>query len=312
MSILESESVDFLTVCPRDSQYMDNNVAPARLRVIQDGGVNSVPDVDIIVNDLASGRKHFQNNSGKGDTFKVNVLINTEDTVVLTKSFDDDSWEDALGGDYDYEYLYTTVSGGKGVAESSTVVVGGRVNLLTALDYWMRTATPLNIVTRAVDVPNGVYLIIGNSSRKQTHENFTEWELEFMKYDEINTTTFVSTSTGVTKAIAKYEKAKKKKAAAKKKTTTAKSKTSTKDKLKKCKLSNLKYSKTKKVVTCVKYLQKVLNSKVKSNLIVDGWYGSSTKAAVKKFQTNNKKYNLKTDGNVDKKTLNCLCGSCKK
>lgn len=292
---------------------MDNNVAPARLRVIQDGGVNSVPDVDIIVNDLASGRKHFQNNSGKGDTFKVNVLINAEDTVVLTKSFDDDSWVDALGGEFDYEYMYSMVDGKRirGVAEDSTVLLGGRVNLVTALDYWMRTATPLNIVTRAVDVPNGLYLIIKNSSRKQSYEGFTEWELEFMKYEEITTTSFSSTTKGVTKAIAKYEKAKKKKST-KSKTTTAKSKTTSKDNLKKCKLSKLKYSKTKKVVGCVKHLQRVLNNTIKSNLIIDGWYGDSTKQAVKKFQTNNKKYNLKTDGNVDQNTLNCLTGKCTK
>lgn len=283
--VLKPPKRRFLTVCPRDGTYMEHNIKPITLKVETDSGVDVSPDIDIVVNDLASGRKHFQNNTGDGDRFKIDcVFVDTAEIGVRVPT------GESIGSGWEYEYY----------------------SIKEMVDYWIRNLIPLNVVTDAVDVPDGLYVIIGNSSRKQSHKGASIWELEFMKYDEINTTTFVSTSTGVTKAIAKYEKAKKKKAAAKKKTTTAKSKTSAKDKLKKCKLSNLKYSKTKKVVTCVKYLQKVLNSKVKSNLIVDGWYGSSTKAAVKKFQTNNKKYNLKTDGNVDQKTLNCLCGSCKK
>ncbi|WP_407374153.1 peptidoglycan-binding protein [Methanobrevibacter sp.] len=284
-------------------------MGPVRLRVIRDDGVNSVPDLDIVVNDLASGRKHFQNNTGKGDTFKVNVLISEDDSVVLTKEFDEGSWQEALNsGDFD-EYLYTILSGGEGIEETSSVMLGGHVALLKALDYWMKTATPLNVVTRAVDVPNGLYLIIKNDSRNQTFEGFTEWELEFMKYEPFTKSSFSATNAGVTTALKNYKKAKDKKAKAAKAKAEAKKKTTARYLLKtKCKASNLKYSKTKKVVTCVKYMQQILiNKKFLAKNQKDGWYGPVTKNALKNFQKKYKsKYKCKTDGNVDANTFKAL------
>ena len=100
------------------------------------------------------------------------------------------------------------------------------------------------------------------------------------------------------------------------------------NKLKKCKVSQLKYTKTKKVVACVKTLQQYLNKKLGTKLTIDGWYGDSTLKAVKKFQTEYNKtkkainvksgdkitsnsknltYKLNTNGKMDKETLNAMC-----
>ena len=302
MSNIDNDTKNaFLTVCPRDGDYMQSMFQPIKLRIVRDSGVDTTPDIDIQVNDLASGRKHFQNNSGKSDSFKVDVLIKDTDIIQST----------------DTRTGYTVLNDKGKVVEEEYEYFWDIFNLKdnylwVVLDYFARNLTPLNVVTRAVDVKDGMYVITDNSSRKQDYEGNTIWTLEFTKYEAINTTSFTTSSTGVTKAIKKYNAAKAKEAKDAKKKQTAKSTLTTAQKLKKCKLSNLKYSKTKKVVGCVKHLQKVLNTKIKSNLIIDGWYGDSTKKAVKKFQTNNKKYNLKTDGNVDQNTLNCLTGKCTK
>lgn len=285
----------FLTICPRDGAYMQSKFHLLRLRVVQDSGVDATPDIDIQVNDLASGRKHFQNNSGKGDSFKIDVLIKDTDVVQYSQHSADPVYTSSGEALINYFWVQSDLKSEP---------------LWTVLDYFARNLTPLNVLTQAVDVPDGLYVITDNSSRKQDYDGMTIWTLEFTKYEEINTTTFLTTTAGAKKAIKKYEAAKAKKDAKKKQKTTAKSKLTTTQKLKKCKLSNLKYSKKKKVVTCVKYLQKVLNKKIKSNLVIDGWYGDSTKKAVRKFQTNNKKYSLKTNGNVDQNTLNCLVGKC--
>ena len=101
-----------------------------------------------------------------------------------------------------------------------------------------------------------------------------------------------------------------KKALAKKKS--SKSKSSNKSKFKKCKLSSLKYSKKKKTVTCVKYMQEILYKKgcLKTKSQIDGWYGKVTAGAVTQFQKKySKKYKLKvTSGTkVDKATFNAMC-----
>ena len=102
-----------------------------------------------------------------------------------------------------------------------------------------------------------------------------------------------------------YEKNKKKNAQATK--NKAKQSSSLNNKLGKCDLKNLKYSKTKTVTECTKTLQKYLNKKLGTNLSVDGWYGGETQKAVKKFQEKyKKKYKLTVNGKMDKATLNAM------
>ena len=121
-------------------------------------------------------------------------------------------------------------------------------------------------------------------------------------------------------------------------------KASTKNaKLRKCNYKTLVYSKKKKVVKCVKYMQEVLyKKKYLKKKQVDGWFGKETKEAVKKFQkaynkkqkktvksaankvaqavaktvsketgTKTKAMNklLPTDGKVDKATWKALCNA---
>ena len=96
--------------------------------------------------------------------------------------------------------------------------------------------------------------------------------------------------------------------AAHKKATSKKTNTSastTNSKFKKCSVNVLKYSKTKKTVTCVKYMQKLLKKRGFYTGVIDGWYGPLTVKAVKAFQKKYKsKYNLTVNGKVDTKTKN--------
>ena len=287
----------FLSICPRDSKYMDWNVVPVTLRVVQDSGVNYVPDVNIQVNDLASGDKHFQNNSGKGDTFKVDVLITSDDSLNVDKTILEGGT--IYGADIGAENLAN-------ITWSAMNTYYGNVSISEMLDYWIKKMIPVNVVTRAIDVPNGLYIIKDNSSRKQSHEKSSIWTLEFIKFEQFTYTAFSKTNAGVTTAIKKYEKAK---AKAKKKQ--AQAKLTTTQKLKNCGKTKLVYSKKKKVVTCVKYLQEILNKKgCKPNLKKDGWFGKDTTNAVKDFQKKNKSYGLKQTGKVDQNTFNCLIGKC--
>ena len=276
-------SWEFLSICPRAGDYMQSMFRPLRLRVVQDSGVDFVPDVDIVVNDMASGVKHFQNNTGKGDKFTVECVFMEDRNITLR------------------------VENGETIGPGWDMV---DYTLKEVMDYWIRNMTPLNVVTHAVDVENGLYIITKNSSRKQTHKGVSVWSLEFTKYVTSNLTQFKTSSAGVTAALKNYEKAKQKT----KKKNKAKYQTTSKYKLgHKCDYKKLVYSKKKKVVTCVKYLQLVLYNnkcypKSKVNQI-DGWYGKVTYNAVKTFQKKyHSKYNLKVTGKVDYLTYRVLCG----
>ena len=168
------------------------------------------------------------------------------------------------------------------------------------LHEWMSKMTPLSVVTEAIDITNGKYIISKNSSRKQTYRENTVWSLEFIEYNSINITKFKNDNSYVEMAKRNYANAKLK---AKKK---AKSNNAYKNKLKKCKLSNLKYGLKKS--SCVKNMQKALYKKgLLSKKQIDGYFGPVTKNAVKKFQKKyKKKYKLKVNGVVDKGTLKAL------
>lgn len=274
-----------MSICPRDSVFMNHTFEPIRLQIVRDDAVKSVPDLDIQVNDLASGRKQFQNNSGMGDTFEVSVFIDSDDRYY---------------GSYEQ------------IIDEQPYESGRTYTVWELLDGFARNLTPVNIVTRAVDVPNGMYVIVDNSAREQSFEGKTIWSLKFMKYETIaNTVLFTANSSGVDAALKKYQKAKDaKKAAAekKKKEELAKALTALKKELRKCKRSVMVYSTKKKTVECVKTLQKYLNKKISAKLKVDGWYNTATKAAVKKYQIKYKDYDLKATGNMDVKTYNLMSG----
>ena len=147
---------------------------------------------------------------------------------------------------------------------------------------WFINMTPLAIVTEAIDVPDGRYIITDNSSRKQTFKGSTLWSMEFTTYAPLQLYRYKNDNAAVLKAIKKAKKA----------TSKSKKKSTTNTKFAKCFWGIMVYSKKKKVVKCVKYLQKVLyKQKLLKKSQIDGWYGPATKKAVKKFQKNYNKKN---------------------
>ena len=284
---------NFLTVVPKDKKYLDYMVDPIRLNVISNDGVNYTPDLNIKVNDLNNGKKYFLNNSGDGDKFKNNVIFKSDEKSLVM---------DFLG-----------YAGVKYSAKTGEVVErfdpqwnyrGTKLPVITMLDYWMRNMTVFIVTTRAMDIPNGEYIITGNPSRKQTYESSTVWELEFTRYTGVTAIGFKAVTNSADKAVKKYNANKKKS----NKTTKAKKASSSNNKFSKCKLSVLVYSKKQKKVDCVKQLQTILKKQKFYNSTIDGWYYTKTAEAVKQFQKKYKsKYNLSVTGKVDKKTFNALC-----
>ena len=117
------------------------------LKVVQSSGVEVTPRVNINVTDLNKKGsvlyKHFYNNTGHNDiTFKVDVIIKRNER-----------WKCAL---------YTMYKG-KSINDIKSWAV------TTVLKEWIRNSVPLYIVSSAIDIPDGNYVITGNPTRKQTY-----------------------------------------------------------------------------------------------------------------------------------------------
>lgn len=321
MSYLGSKKIreNFMTICPRKSVYGEYTLEePIPLSVIMSDGVDMVPDVKITVNDLTSGQKRFINSSGKGDKFKIKVIIekNAKFKGKITS--------------VSPSFIEVLKENGRDPYGGKSYFINENLSVTEALDFWIKNMTILTVTTRAIDVPNGSYVITNNNTRKQTYENYTVWELEFTKYSGGYPIKVNWDNTYTNKAIAAYNK--KKKQNKKNTTDKAKKSSSSNNTFSKCKLSSLVYSKTQKKVDCVVKLQKKLKKKGYYKSTVDGWFYTKTKDAVKAFQkdynkqqkktktvvtnsstivgTSNKK-NLITllpeNGKVDKDTFNALC-----
>lgn len=236
------------------------------LKIVQSKGIEVSPDLNIEITNLNKDKsnnilyKHFFNQGYGGITFKIEVIIHKNERH---------------GG------------------ELGPLVKDVLSNIISNM-------TPVMVITDAIDIPDGAYIIKDNSSRKQDFKEYTVWTLEFITYHSLNSVKYANDNKEIQKALKNYQKAKKK--------ASAKAKSTNKSKLSKCKLKNLKYSSKKKTTKCVKYMQKVLQKKgyLKKNQ-VDGWFGKTTKTALKKFQKKyKKKYKLKVNGKVDKATLKAL------
>jgi len=297
----------FMTIVPRSKTYLNENTKPIPLRVMRDGGVEFNPDLNITVNDLNNGKKRFINANGKGDKFKINIIIYEKDTFPVTREFSDESWQtipDLL--DYEDKVRYS----GDLVEGPYRAILTKQVKFLEALDYWIRNMTVFIVTTRAVDIPNGEYVITENGSRKQTHDGATIWELEFTRYTGANTLTIKYSTNYADKAAAKYKKQKAAKAK-KSKSTKKKTQTSVQKKLAKCKICKIQYTKNKNnTCICTYYMQYELKRQkfYPANAAIDGWYGSKTLEAVKKFQNKyKKKFKLTPNGKADSKTIKAIC-----
>lgn len=313
---------NFLTIAPRDNMYLDNMVDAIPLNVVRNNGVNYTPDLKITVNDLNDGTKRFINNTGKGDKFKVTVVIGKDDKFNL---------KELLG----YQNITVDYVSKEVIKQENPFYDfrGAKANLITALDYWISNMTVFIVTTQAIDIPNGEYIVTKNDNRKQTLDNYTYWELEFTKYTGDNDITIKVDTTYTDKAIATYNnnKSKTKTTTKTKATTKTKKASTTNNKFSKCQLKVLVYSKTKKKVDCVVQLQNILKKKGYYKSTVDGWYYDKTLDAVKQFQkaynkkqekaktvnigssgkgTSNKKnliIKLPENGKINKDTFNALC-----
>ena len=249
------------------------SIAPIPLRVITNSGVEVKEDMQINITELygpaRKGRKskRFYSDGYGGITFTIKILLKEDDT-------------------------YQSAAYNK---------LNGR-NKKTKLLVWKLLNTfyfnlyPVRVVTQAMDVPNGTYIITSINKKTQVKKGYSEWELEFTTHKSIKFGKFGSNAS-LRKAIGGTGKKRKRKQ-------------SKRQKLSKCKLKNLRYSKKKtKPMPCVSYMQSVLyRAKFLKKSQIDGWYGWNTAHALKKFQRKyKKKYNLKVTGQVDKNTLKALC-----
>lgn len=280
---------DFLSIVPKDKTYLEYNVSPIALNVIQTDGVTYEPDIKITVTDLNKGKKHFLNNSGYGDTFKVNVIVKADDGAFLTYSKTWNAYYNKIIKDYDGDIQ-------KGFSEKPYTT---KKDLRFLLDYWIRNMTVLMVTTRASDISNGEYIITDNKSRKQTYEQYSIWELTFTKYVGVKSLYWQNDSTYTSKITKKYERVKQNKFL--------------NSKLRKCSVGAMKLN--KKNYCCYYLNQKlVLKGFIKSktwNTMKKGGtektYTKSTASGLKLFQTKyQKKYNLKKNGVMDKATLKAL------
>ena len=254
--------------------------SPLPLRVIRSKGVNVEPDFDIKVTDLNTNKsnvkyKQFTNTGNGGISFKVDVIIKKSDAW----GYGIKSNADYLGKDKQYtDKAWKT----------------------WWLNYWFTHMRPLYVVSNAIDVPNGVYLITKNNKREQTLDRYTVWTLEFTTFNPLTLHTW-----DVAKSVSDALNPKKT-------TTTTTTSTTKATELSKCTASNIVYSKTEKKTDCNKLMQEKL---YKLGFLrqdqVDGWYGDVTMEAVKKFQKwyNKKGHNLLVDGICGAVTLKALISS---
>lgn len=176
-------------------------------------------------------------------------------------------------------------------------------NLVTdVLNTWIKESYIINVVSSAIDIKNvkpKTYIITKNSSRKQEYKHTTTWQLEFTTYRALTVHKYKNDNSAILNAL--------KKTKAKTKSNTNKKKAEC-NKFKQCALKDLVFSKKKKDVKCVRYLQQTLkNNSLYLDGKLDGWFNTLTKKAVKQFQKKNK---LKQTGKVDKKTFEKLVKLC--
>ena len=249
------------------------------LHVIQSKGFEVEPLVDVKMTDLVRSTsdnrayKHFLNKGDGGITFKISVIIGRNDRWRITVN-------DEIG---------------------QQVLRNPRVTDVLAKIYGeMRICS---IQTDAIDIPNGLYVLSKNGKRVQDYEDYSVWDLEFTTFYPLQSYRYQNTNSIVLKAIADANAKRLAEIEAAKYPNKA-----TQDKLKKCDYTKLKYSAKQTNDSCIKYMQTILKQQGLYSDNIDGWWGSLTTEAVKKFQTKYKsKYGLSATGKMDKKTFDALC-----
>ena len=293
----------FFTIVPRDGNYVFNNDHAISLRVIMEDGVEVEPHIKFNEIILSGNNKVFTNSSGSQDSFSITVMFHRDDTIGWVFDIDNSELNEKLWPELYNNFIIDRYG-------------QQYIPLKYVFDWWIRNGVPFYVHTNAVDIPDGkLWLVTENKKRKQTYDDgYSLWDLTFTQYKEINLGKFKSESEGVTNALNTYKNRNKAKEEAK-----IKEKEKLKKALSKCDRKVLKYEKKKKVVKCVKTLQERLwvagsfLKGVKKSEAIDGWFYKTTKQAVINWQKKwGKPYGLKTDGKIDQKTFDALCGKGKK
>ena len=152
----------------RDNLDSIGNAMP--LHIVRSKGIDVVKDFDLKITDLNTGSgntkfKHFHNTGNGGITFKVDVVIKPGEAWGYGK---------AGGGNFVYY----------GVSYPS------RARVMVWLNYWFEQMTRLYVVSDAIDIPNGEYILSANPKRNQTLDKYSIWSLEFTTYNPLNVQEF--------------------------------------------------------------------------------------------------------------------------
>ena len=242
------------------------------LKIVKNTGVNVEKDFDIKATDMNPDNhnikpKHFHNTGDGGVTFKIDIVIQPGQT-----------WGYGKQGQDDFVYM--------------GVKYPARARIPVWLNYWFVNMTPLYVVTDAIDVPNGKYIISKNPSRKQTRDTLSIWQLELTTYNPLDLKVFEA-SPYLTKYTGKTVK-----------------ETAKNSNLATCEIKNFVYSRKKGSTTqCTRWLQeKLYQIGFLPKLYTTGWYNDEVGEAVARFQIKYQNYfNLKVTGRMDQATLDALC-----
>jgi len=292
-SIVDAELWEWFYRMRYKTDSLDVINGPMPLRVVQSKGVEVKPDVDVNITDLSTDvnnrkYKQFVNTGNGGITFKIDVIIHKNDTWGIAKS-------------YTKEKVHQYVREYWGIKYPNREYV----------TYWLRwfynTVRPLYIVTDAIDVPNGMYVMTDNPTRRQDFREYVVWTLEFATYFPLTSYKY-----DVLSSLNKYAS----------NTVTSSVNTGWRN----CTMDNFVYypkfdqNKPKITTKCTRWLQQTLyeNGYLKQNgetnpfnpkyKAYTGWYGPDTYNAVKKFQEKYKKFypTMRVTGKMDKITQEAM------
>ena len=251
------------------------------LHIIRSSGVDAKRDFDVKVTDLSTDKhnvkyKHFHNTGDGGITFKVEVIINPNE-----------SWGYGKQGQADFVYY--------------GVKYPARARILVWLNFWFTNMTPLYVVSDAIDIPNGEYILSGTPKRLQNLDHYTKWQLEFIEYHSISTHKWQPLQ-----SLSKY-------------TGTTVPATAKNTNLADCDLTNFKYRREfdpNYTTKCNRWLRDKLYQlgflsyeDYNSGTGQSGWYGPAVLGAIKQFQKKYMAYfpGMIVNGKCDKVTRDALC-----
>lgn len=243
------------------------------LKVVQENGVEVTPNFNVKTTELRDGYKNFKANNDDTINFKIDVIIRYNETWGYGHAGKDyPPWT------FDGEAFYSQ-----------------RWYVTKWLEYWMKNMRPLYVVSDAIDVPNGTYLLTENSSRTQNFREYTVWTLEFTTCKDFRIWRWDNDNSAVRATIDSLVNPKQEEMNIGQIMATWNAILGT--------CTDIVYSKTQNYTDCNKLMQyKLYFMGYLREDQVDGWYGNVTMEAVKKFQRD---YNNILGGNL---LVDGICG----